>query len=387
MSSHSGGNTNGKQANPVGSPAESPRRLKEAPPIATANRFELLEAMGTTNVGAATSVLPIRSAQTPTSSGSESQPARRQTQDSSEGSHPQPEQKPVISRVSTYRGSSLRLVDSTSEPSNGRKTMDGTAMKQSEEQTRKGQSHSSHQAQSQGDHATARAKTLSPAEMQAWKAAGCPNCESCGKRHPPPCDTEIAAESQRRAQKKIQRKEQNRQHAAQEQAHRDLHRRTGGLRLVNRAALSQTRVSDTPQRLEQWPPLVSAGHSSPPAFQGLSQQESMVLSKMPHSIPQEFRELLPTFFHSMSEDTKYKVFMSMYFGEPMSTPTSSEGSEIQTDTTEDTSHTTNDPPLRTSDAGTKGKGAVLSGAEKAPTAHNSDGQRPSENMMGKRPRR
>lgn len=132
MSPQSGGHKS-DQLEPAGSPEESPRRLTEVPSIATPNRFALLEATsnadealvslpkkdkldleakGTTDDGAPMSCNTVRSVQAPASSGSESQPARRQTESSCEGMQLHPEQRPVISRAST----SHALVGSTPKP-------------------------------------------------------------------------------------------------------------------------------------------------------------------------------------------------------------------------------------------------------------------------------
>lgn len=236
MSPQSGGHKS-DQLEPAGSPKESPRRLTEVPSIATPNRFALLEATsnadealvrlpkkgkldleakGTTYDGAPMSCNTIRSVQAPASSGSESQPARRQTESSCEGMQLHPEQRPVISRAST----SHALVGSTSEASNSRKSMESTAKAQSEGQTHLGQTRAPDRAQGQDLVAATEQSQPEPARVQAWRAAGYPNCNTCGKRHPPPCKPELIAESRQRAQKKQQRKEERRQQIAEEQQQR-----------------------------------------------------------------------------------------------------------------------------------------------------------------------
>lgn len=342
MSPQSGGHKS-DQLEPAGSPEESPRRLTEVPSIATPNRFALLEATsnadealvslpkkdkldleakGTTDDGAPMSCNTIRSVQAPASSGSESQPARRQTESSCEGMQLHPEQRPVISRAST----SHALVGSTSEPSNSRKSMESTAKAQSEGQTHLGQTRAPDRAQGQDLVAVTEQPRSEPAHVQAWRAAGYPDCNTCGKRHPPPCKPELVAESRQRAQKKQQRKEERRQQIAEEQRERQnkKQRREGEAHLAM-LGVAPSRPPPppppVPQLLQgaigqrQWEEALALFRFPPRNLDRSKEIMRTLFENMSDEIKAKsfmiIKELKPTLFEDMSEESKYETFMSM----------------------------------------------------------------------------
>jgi hypothetical protein len=122
------------------------------------------------------------------------------SQSYSEGSQTRPERTLNISSASPHKSTLPQgtLVAGTAQPQQAGHTYSS--------QISMGP-HLPNNLQSQGAIVTAQGTT--PEQLQAWRAAGRPECIKCGKCHPPPCSAEKVAESLARAAEKKLIAEQN----------------------------------------------------------------------------------------------------------------------------------------------------------------------------------
>lgn len=300
---------------------------------------------------------------------------------------PQPNAMPTGTRVAGT-APSLQQAGQTASPiaRPSGVLMGGTAPSLQHGPTYSGQiltdSHSPNHLPSQGGVVAAQQTPLESPEVQIWRAMGCPDCNICKKRHPPPHIEDITQQALEKAAKKQKRKDER---IAAHAATAEKRKHGSKLSLTNK----KYSTDETPPPATSgtygaraWPTLTTSQTAlSAAAFPGHGTTHPPQLPQpIVHgaAISGQWMELIPRFYALLPPQQQMQFMIAMFHGttnELMNSPT---GSNIV--------QSLNRARAEATGSGSQTTGRPETTSEQPDNAYTSEGHR-SEDMGGKRPRR
>lgn len=272
----------------------------------------------------------------------------------------------------------------------------GTALSQQAGHTVTGQTltgpHTSNNLQSQGGVVTAQQNLPEPPEVQAWRDAGRPNCNICGKSHAPPHSEAKAAErhtiKQAKAQNTAQNEPPNKKRSTAS---------TTFPRLVNRRQNAPPPVSSGPHGNRTWPslpvppantaalPAPAAARVAPPSQAGTQPpyhprpNAPYATASGTNALPDQWAAQLPQLFQTLAPNDRLMFMAHLHqgtVGQLIQPPAAISAGQ---------SHNTTDAAAPGRGSQTSARPSTTSGQSN--NANVPEGSRPSGGVKGKQPQK